>query len=157
MGIEGAKEVSTTNQHMNYRKVCNHPFLFGEPRDEKSGEYIGVVNPKMLVAASGKFRLLNRMLPRLKAGGHKVLIFSQMTKLLDILQDYLEWKEYDYCRIDGSIKVQDRQERIEAFNASPEKFVFLLSTRAGGLGINLQVCGTSISYFLWTEDYMLFF
>ena len=139
MGIEGAKEVSTTNPHMNLRKACNHPFLFGEPRDEKSGEYIGVANPKMLVAASGKFRLLNRMLPRLKAGGHKVLIFSQMTKLLDIIQDYLDWKDYGFCRIDGSIKVQDRQERIEAFNSDPNKFVFLLSTRAGGLGINLQV------------------
>lgn len=139
MGIEGAKEVSTTNQNMNLRKVCNHPFLFGEPREEKSGEYIGIANPKMLVAASGKFRLLNRMLPRLKAGGHKVLIFSQMTKLLDILQDYLDWKGYGYCRIDGSVKVNDRQDRIEEFNADPNKFVFLLSTRAGGLGINLQV------------------
>jgi ATP-dependent DNA helicase len=146
MGIEAAKEVSQTNPHMNLRKTCNHPFLFGEPRDEVSGDYIGVTNPAMLVAASGKFRLLNRMLPLLKERGHKVLIFSQMTKLLDILQDYLEWKGYAFCRIDGSVKVQDRQERIETFNSDPTMFVFLLSTRAGGLGINLQAADTVILF-----------
>jgi SNF2 family DNA or RNA helicase len=74
------------NPLMNLRKVCNHPFLFGEPRDSNSGMYLGELNPKLLAMASGKFKLLDRMLPKLKKEGHKVLIFSQMTKLLNILQ-----------------------------------------------------------------------
>lgn len=145
MGVDGAKEISQNNILVNLRKTANHPFLFGEPRDA-TGQYIGVAEPSLLSAASGKFRLLNRMLPRLKAGGHKVLIFSQMTKLLDILQDYLEVMNYQICRIDGSVKIQDRQERIEAFNSDPDKFIFLLSTRAGGLGINLQSADTCIIF-----------
>lgn len=145
MGVEGAKDISQTNMLMNLRKACNHPFLFGEPRTER-GEFIGESDPSLLRAASGKFQLLGRMLPRLKSGGHKVLIFSQMTKLLDILQDYLDTLGYSYCRIDGQVKVLDRQESIERFNSDPNMFVFLLSTRAGGLGINLQSADTCIIF-----------
>jgi ATP-dependent DNA helicase len=145
MGVEGAKDISQVNMLMNLRKACNHPFLFGEPRTE-SGEFIGESDPSLLRAASGKFQLLGRMLPRLKAEGHKVLIFSQMTKLLDILQDYLDTLGYDYCRIDGQVKVLDRQSSIERFNSDPDMFVFLLSTRAGGLGINLQSADTCIIF-----------
>ena len=85
MGIDGAKDVSEANMMMNLRKVCNHPFLFGEPKDEH-GQYLGEVNKRSLVLASGKFKLLDRLLPRLKKEGHKVLIFSQMTALLNILE-----------------------------------------------------------------------
>ena len=145
MGVDGAKDISQHNTLVNLRKVANHPFLFGEPRD-KNGQYIGVSDSRLLVAASGKFRLLNRMLSRLKTEGHKVLIFSQMTKLLDILQDFLDLQSYSYCRIDGSVKMADRQLGIEAFNNDREKFIFLLSTRAGGLGINLQAADTCIIF-----------
>ena len=99
MDVEGANSLSQNNQTMNLRKVCNHPFLFGEPRDEK-GQYIGDSKPHLLVMASGKFKLLERMLPNLKVGGHKVLIFSQMTKLIDILQV----KTSSFVRISHTIK-----------------------------------------------------
>ncbi|CAE7308793.1 CHR5, partial [Symbiodinium microadriaticum] len=146
MGIERARDTSQMNMVMNLRKVCNHPFLFGEPRDPASGQYLGELNPALLVLASGKFKLLDRMLPRLKAQGHKVLIFSQMTQLLDILHDYLLHKGYDMCRLDGSTKVADRQQQIDHFNSSSECFCFLLSTRAGGLGINLASADTCILF-----------
>ncbi len=107
MNIDGAKDITQMNPMMHLRKVCNHPFLFGEPKDAQ-GRYLGEVNKKLLTLASGKFKLLDRMLPRLKAGGHKVLIFSQMTQLMNILEDYLLslGEGYAYCRLDGSTKVR---------------------------------------------------
>jgi ATP-dependent DNA helicase len=129
---------------MQYRKVSNHPFLFGEPIDQATGLHIGEAYPALLIAASGKFKLLDRMLTKLKAEGHKVLIFSQMTRLMDILQDYCSHKGYVTCRLDGSTKLHDRQKYIDVFNNKDnvDHFVFLLSTRAGGLGINLAGAGT---------------
>lgn len=146
IGVEGAKETSQMNMLMNLRKVSNHPFLFGEPRDPVSGKYWGEAMPDLVVMASGKFKLLNRMLPVLKAGKHKVLIFSQMTQLLNILEDYAIGKEYKYCRLDGSTKLVDRQRAIDAFNKDASIFIFFLSTRAGGLGINLTGADTVIIF-----------
>ena len=145
LGLEEAKHLSGENTLMQLRKVCNHPFLFGEPRDS-DGEYLGDKHPQLLVGASGKFQLLDRMLDRLKRDGHRVLIFSQMTKLLDILQDYCAWKKYRTCRIDGSTKLAGRQTAIDTFNGNSDIFVFLLSTRAGGLGINLTGADTVILF-----------
>merc|ERR1711904_583008 len=89
-GMEGdTKNISQINENMNLRKVCNHPFLFGEPKGE-DGAPIGDSTPQIIVAASGKFVILDRMLKKLKAQGHQVLIFSQMTSLLNILEDYLQ-------------------------------------------------------------------
>eukprot|EP01128_Nolandella_sp_AFSM9_P007288 TRINITY_DN3948_c0_g1_i1.p1 TRINITY_DN3948_c0_g1~~TRINITY_DN3948_c0_g1_i1.p1 ORF type:complete len:811 (-),score=128.48 TRINITY_DN3948_c0_g1_i1:318-2750(-) len=100
-----------------------------------------------IVASSGKMQLLDKMLPVLKAKGHKVLIFSQMTRLLDILEDYVDHSGHKYCRIDGSTPQAVREEQIRAFNDVDEgKFVFLLSTRAGGLGINLTSADTVFIY-----------
>ena len=174
MGIENSQAISQMNKEMNYRKVCNHPFLFGEPRGD-DGLYLGeshsftllqttrgpleltlfIVNagektPSALVKASGKFKLLDRMLPTLQRQGSKVLIFSQMTQLISILEDYLIYKGYRYCKLDGSTKLHDRQDQIELFNADKDVFVFLLSTRAGGLGINLTAADTC---FLFDSDY----
>lgn len=145
MKIEGASTLSQSNQTMNLRKVCNHPFLFGEPQDER-GVYLGDAKPHLLVMASGKFKLLERMLPKLKADGHKVLIFSQMTKLMDILQDYLDYKKYGFCRLDGSTDLEIRQKAIDDFNKDENIFCFLLSTRAGGQGINLAAADTVILF-----------
>ena len=142
-------EVSEQNMLMNQRKNANHPFLFGEPRDA-NGEFIGVATPKALVNAAGKFRLLERILPKLKAQGHKVLLFSQMTELLNIIEDYLRWREWRYFRIDGGVELSERQRQIDTFNGegqeSNEYFVFMLSTRAGGLGINLATADTVILF-----------
>jgi len=90
--------------------------------------------------------LLDRILKRLFMGGHKVLIFSQMTAMLDILDAYFDEKGIEACRIDGTVSWQDRQERMKRFNTVPECKVFLLSTRAGGLGINLTAADTCIIY-----------
>jgi len=158
-GIESARSLSQTNKQMNHRKNANHPFLFGEPIDAETGVHLGSAHPQLLVRASGKFALLDRMLTRLHADGHQVLIFSQMTALLNVIEDYLLWRQWKYCRIDGSTKIDDRQRQMDVFNAEKTNgkggsrndgddrhFVFLLSTRAGGLGINLATADTCIIF-----------
>jgi len=89
---------------------------------------------------------LDRILPRLQKEGHRVLLFSQFTKSLDIIEDYLLLRERNYCRIDGSTNQPDREEQIRIFNTQEDKFCFLLSTRAGGLGINLATADTVIFF-----------
>lgn len=85
--------------------------------------------------------LLDKLLPYLKARGHRVLIFSQMSRMLDILQDYLGWRGHSYERLDGSVRGEERYAAINAF-AEQDTFVFLLSTRAGGVGLNLTQADT---------------
>ena len=116
--------------------------------DQLMWEAEGVEVPSLekIIESSGKMQLLHRMLPELKAQGHKVLIFSQMTSMLDILNDYIEGMGYQYSRIDGSMSQPDRQWNIDRFNSDPNVFVFLLSTRAGGQGINLASADTVIIY-----------
>eukprot|EP00639_Heterosigma_akashiwo_P034623 CAMPEP_0194723148 /NCGR_PEP_ID=MMETSP0296-20130528/14199_1 /TAXON_ID=39354 /ORGANISM="Heterosigma akashiwo, Strain CCMP2393" /LENGTH=724 /DNA_ID=CAMNT_0039626455 /DNA_START=94 /DNA_END=2264 /DNA_ORIENTATION=+ len=145
MGIEGAAALTEINKTMNLRKAANHPFLFGEPRTD-GGEYVGEAHPELMAAASGKLALFDRMLADLRRGGHKTLVFSQMTSVLDLLEDLLRWRGVQYARLDGSVSVQDRQARIQAFNADPAVEVFLLSTRAGGLGINLAAADTCVIF-----------
>lgn len=100
-----------------------------------------------MVQASGKLVLLDKLLPKLKAGNHKVLIFSQMIRVLDILEDYLINRKYIYERIDGRIRGNQRQEAIDRFSKpESDRFVFLLCTRAGGLGINLTAADTCVIY-----------
>ncbi|XP_055333572.1 chromatin-remodeling complex ATPase chain Iswi-like [Paramacrobiotus metropolitanus] len=127
---------------MHLRKVCNHPYLFegAEPGPPYTTD-------RHLVDNCGKMILLHKLLPRLKNEGHRVLIFCQMTRLLDILEDYCVWSNYEYCRLDGSTAHEDREEAITEFNSPrSKKFLFLLSTRAGGLGINLTSADTVILY-----------
>ena len=94
-----------------------------------------------------KWCYFHKLLVKMKERGHRVLIFSQMTRLLDILEDYLISQGYEYCRIDGMTSHYDREDRISSYNApDSSKFIFLLSTRAGGLGINLQTADTVIIY-----------
>lgn len=116
--------------------------------DQLMWEAEGVEVPSLekIIESSGKMQLLHRMLPELKRQGHKVLIFSQMTSMLDILNDYVEAMGYNYSRIDGSMSQPDRQANIDRFNSDPNVFVFLLSTRAGGQGINLASADTVIIY-----------
>lgn len=102
--------------------------------------------PEDLIAQCGKLALLDRLLKKLLPEGHKTLIFSQMTSMLDILASYLEETGIKHGRLDGSIAWQERQEAIKWFTSDPECKVFLLSTRAGGLGINLTAADTCIIY-----------
>ncbi|KAJ6721990.1 SNF2/RAD54 HELICASE FAMILY [Salix viminalis] len=138
----GGERKRLLNIAMQLRKCCNHPYLFqgAEPGPPYStGDH--------LVTNAGKMVLLDKLLPKLKERDSRVLIFSQMTRLLDILEDYLMFCGYKYCRIDGNTGGEDRDASIDAFNRpGSEKFCFLLSTRAGGLGINLATADVVILY-----------
>lgn len=127
---------------MQLRKCAGHPYLFPGVEDRSLpplGEH--------LVENCGKMVLLDKLLKRLKERGHRVLLFTQMTRIIDIMEDYLVMRRYPYCRIDGNTSYELREDYIDAFNApNSEKFIFLLSTRAGGLGINLQTADVVILY-----------
>ncbi|XP_061582952.1 chromodomain-helicase-DNA-binding protein 5 [Cololabis saira] len=143
----GGNQVSLLNIMMDLKKCCNHPYLFPVAAVEAPVLPNGSYDGSSLVKSSGKLTLLQKMLKKLKDEGHRVLIFSQMTKMLDLLEDFLEFEGYKYERIDGGITGGLRQEAIDRFNApGAQQFCFLLSTRAGGLGINLASADTVIIY-----------
>ncbi|KAI7864350.1 SNF2 family N-terminal domain-containing protein [Spinellus fusiger] len=145
LGNDGKTTIKgLNNKIMQLRKICNHPFVFEEVEN--------AINPgrqsnDLLFRASGKFELLDRMLPKLEKTGHRVLIFFQMTQIMSIMEDFLSYRGFNYLRLDGSTKADDRSELLRRFNApdSPH-FIFLLSTRAGGLGLNLQTADTVIIF-----------
>lgn len=142
-GVYLDKGIKTTllNIVMQLKKCCNHPYLFegAEPEPFEAGEH--------LVQNSGKMLILDKLLSRLKQKGSRVLIFSQMSQMLDILEDYAIFRDYSYCRIDGKTASDDRTSAIDGFNAhGSDKFLFLLTTRAGGLGINLYTADTVILF-----------
>ncbi|KAL3318137.1 choline dehydrogenase 4 [Cichlidogyrus casuarinus] len=140
-------QVSLLNIMMDLKKCCNHPYLFPSAEEEAIRLPNGYYEGNGLRRSSGKLDLLSTMLTKLKRDNHRVLIFSQMTKMLDLLEDFLEFEGFKFERIDGNITGQQRQDAIDRFNApgSPS-FAFLLSTRAGGLGINLATADTVIIY-----------
>ncbi|CAB1427115.1 unnamed protein product [Pleuronectes platessa] len=143
----GGNQVSLLNIMMDLKKCCNHPYLFPVAAVEAPVLPNGSYDGSQLVKSSGKLTLLQKMLRKLKDEGHRVLIFSQMTKMLDLLEDFLEFEGYKYERIDGGITGGLRQEAIDRFNApGAQQFCFLLSTRAGGLGINLASADTVVIY-----------
>ncbi|XP_019252245.1 PREDICTED: probable helicase CHR10 isoform X1 [Nicotiana attenuata] len=143
---------SLQNIVIQLRKACSHPYLFAgiEPEPYEEGEH--------LVQASGKLLIVDHLLQKLHAHGHRVLLFAQMTQTLDILQDYLELRKYSYERLDGSIRAEERFAAIRSFSQQSAKrsskleadqngaFVFLISTRAGGVGLNLVAADTVIFY-----------
>ncbi|RHY25867.1 hypothetical protein DYB32_008035 [Aphanomyces invadans] len=140
--IGGSDRVRLLNILMQLRKVCNHPYLFdgAEPGPP-------FVEGAHLWENCGKLVLLHKLLPRLKAQGSRVLIFCQMTSMLNILEDYMRYNNHEYCRLDGSTQGELRDEYMDVFNApNSTKFAFLLSTRAGGLGINLATADIVILY-----------
>ncbi|XP_013407633.1 chromodomain-helicase-DNA-binding protein 4 isoform X2 [Lingula anatina] len=147
LNARGGNNVSLLNIMMDLKKCCNHPYLFPTAADEAPKLPNGMFEGSALIKACGKLELLSKMLNILKEEGHRVLIFSQMTKMLDILEDFLECEGYKYERIDGGVTGTLRQDAIDRFNmnGSPS-MVFLLSTRAGGLGINLATADTVIIY-----------
>ncbi|CAF3711140.1 unnamed protein product [Adineta steineri] len=138
------------NKIMQLRKICNHPCLFQEIEErlaQSLGHQHGVINGPDLFRVSGKFELLDRILPKLKATNHKILLFSQMTSVMDLLKYYFEYRNYSYLRLDGTTKADDRCELLKKFNDENfDCFIFLLSTRAGGVGLNLQKADTVILF-----------
>ncbi|KAK6636841.1 hypothetical protein RUM43_010505 [Polyplax serrata] len=147
-GKGGAKALMNTIVQL--RKLCNHPFMFQQIEEkycDHVGAAAGVISGPDLYRASGKFELLDRILPKLKATNHRVLLFCQMTQLMTIMEDYLTWRNFNYLRLDGTTKSEDRGELLRKFNSKDsEYFLFLLSTRAGGLGLNLQAADTVIIF-----------
>ncbi|WOL15184.1 hypothetical protein Cni_G23965 [Canna indica] len=142
---KGGAQQSLLNIVMQLRKVCNHPYLI--PGTEPESGSVDFLH-EMRIKASAKLTVLHSMLKILHKEGHRVLIFSQMTKLLDILEDYLtiEFGPKTFERVDGSVSVANRQAAIARFNQDKSRFVFLLSTRSCGLGINLATADTVIIY-----------
>jgi superfamily II DNA or RNA helicase len=136
------------NLETELRKCCNHVFLI-KGAEERETSLLRTFDDRMktLVSSSGKMVLIDKLLPKLQAEGHKVLIFSQMTRMLDLLELYCKWRHYPMERIDGSIRGNARQAAIDRFS-DPESnsFVFLLSTRAGGVGITLTAADTVIIF-----------
>jgi ATP-dependent helicase STH1/SNF2 len=161
----GVKGLS--NELMQLRKICQHPFLFESVEDKINPS--GMIDDK-LVRSSGKIELLARILPKFFATGHRVsharyyihnvtdsypvqvLIFFQMTKVMDIMEDFLKMMGWQYLRLDGGTKTDERATHVQNFNAKDSEIkVFILSTRAGGLGLNLQTADTVIMYVLFVS------
>lgn len=99
-----------------------------------------------LILDSGKLATLDRLLEKLKSEGHRCLVYFQMTRMIDLFEEYINYKQYKYLRLDGSSKISDRRDMVQDWQTRPEIFIFLLSTRAGGLGINLTAADTVIFY-----------
>ncbi|KAJ3291788.1 hypothetical protein HK104_005802 [Borealophlyctis nickersoniae] len=143
-GDGSTRKKALNNLVMQFRKVCNHPYVFEEVEQ--------MMNPskatdRNLFRVAGKFELLDRILPKFFRSGHRILMFFQMTQIMDIMEDYLRWRMYSYLRLDGHTKPEDRKSMLETFNRSENPpFIFLLSTRAGGLGLNLQTADTVVIF-----------
>ncbi|KAK9721803.1 ATP-dependent DNA helicase Snf21 [Basidiobolus ranarum] len=141
-GTTGIKGLNNTI--MQLRKICNHPFVFEDVER--------IINPSKLTndtlfRVSGKFELLDRILPKFANTGHRVLMFFQMTTVMSIMEDFLLYRGFTYLRLDGTVKADDRTTLLKKFNAPDSPFqIFLLSTRAGGLGLNLQTADTVIIF-----------
>lgn len=135
----------------NYKKIVNHPYLMHQPLAYGSEPRID----QDTINSSGKLMVMDKMLEKLHAEGHKVLIFSTWVMTLDIIEDYLSLKpKFKYCRLDGACKIENRMESIQSFNTDPEVFLFLITTRAGGVGLNLMAADTVIIY---DSDWVCYF
>uniref|UniRef100_A0A8C4I3T0 SWI/SNF related BAF chromatin remodeling complex subunit ATPase 2 n=1 Tax=Dicentrarchus labrax TaxID=13489 RepID=A0A8C4I3T0_DICLA len=147
-GKGGAKTLMNTI--MQLKKICNHPYMF-QHIEESFAEHLGypngIISGHDLYRASGKFELLDRILPKLQATNHRVLLFCQMTSLMTIMEDYFSYRNFQYLRLDGTTKSEDRATLLKKFNEEGSQyFIFLLSTRAGGLGLNLQAADTVVIF-----------
>lgn len=153
-GVKGG-HVSLLNVMSELKKASNHPYLFDNAEEQVLAKFGTSTNGfhsredilRGMIMSSGKMVLLDKLLTRLKKDGHRVLIFSQMVRILDILGDYLSIKGINFQRLDGTVPSSQRRISIDHFNAPDSTdFVFLLSTRAGGLGINLMTADTVIIF-----------
>ncbi|XP_019438781.1 PREDICTED: CHD3-type chromatin-remodeling factor PICKLE-like [Lupinus angustifolius] len=140
----GGAQISLINVVMELRKLCCHPYMFDGAQPLLEDEKEAFIH---LLESSGKLQLLDKIMVKLKEQGHRVLIYSQFQHMLDLLEDYCSYKTWHYERIDGKVGGAERQIRIDRFNAkNSTRFCFLLSTRAGGIGINLATADTVIIY-----------
>lgn len=141
--VKQTERANLNNVLMQLRKCLCHPFVYSRAIEERSSN--AAISHRNLVEASSKLKLLEIMLPKLQERGHRVLIFSQFLDMLDIVEDFLDGLGLYYQRLDGSVSSLQKQKRIDEFNAPDSPlFAFLLSTRAGGVGINLASADTVI-------------
>jgi chromodomain-helicase-DNA-binding protein 4 len=141
--IKQKERANLSNILMQLRKCLAHPFIYSRDIEERTE--ITALSHRNLVEASAKLQLLEMLLPKLKQRGHRVLLFSQFLENLDVIEDFLDGLEMRYQRLDGTIGSIEKQKRIDEFNAPGSRlFAFLLSTRAGGVGINLATADTVI-------------
>lgn len=164
MGSARGSAPKLMNIQMELRKCCNHPFLLDgvetrelEKRHKElfvSGDMDGLsqeeqqalLNNHGYIQTSGKMVLLDKLLPKLRQEGHKVLIFSQMVKMLDLISEYCDFRGFRHERLDGRVRGNERQKAIDRFETEEDSFIFLLSTRAGGVGINLTAADICIIF-----------
>lgn len=150
MGTTRQTAPKLMNIQMELRKVCNHPFLldgvehresdrlykeFTEKRafeGKTPAEQQLLLNEHGYIMTSGKMVLLDKLLPKLRQEGHKILIFSQMVRMLDLISDYCDFRGFRHERLDGRVRGTERQKAIDRFEKEKDSFLFLLSTRAGG-------------------------
>lgn len=164
MGASRTNAPKLMNIQMELRKCCNHPFLLEgvEQRESEkqfdefvsNGDFEGktaeerqlMLNVNGYIKTSGKMVLLDKLLPKLREEGHKVLIFSQMVRMLDLISEYCDFRGFRHERLDGRIRGAERQKSIDRFETEEDSFLFLLSTRAGGVGINLTAADICIIF-----------
>lgn len=137
------------SEYLGQRKHCFFPQPVGGfvGMDPKGGwSQIQIPDREILITDSGKLKEFDRLLTRLKIQGHRVLVYSQMTRMIDLLEEYMAFRKHKYMRLDGSSKISERRDMVANFQSKSDIFAFLLSTRAGGLGINLTAADTVIFY-----------
>ncbi|KAJ3265203.1 hypothetical protein HDU77_006058 [Chytriomyces hyalinus] len=145
--LSGSKALN--NLVMQFRKICNHPFVFPEVEALVLPNHINGVTETsdMIWRVSGKFELLDRILPKYFKTGHRVLMFFQMTQIMNICEDFFRYRGIKFLRLDGAVRGEDRESLLKVFNGPDSEYdIFILSTRAGGLGLNLQSADTVIIF-----------
>ncbi|CAL1271150.1 unnamed protein product [Larinioides sclopetarius] len=141
--IDQPINLKITNLSMILRKILCHPYLISCPLNPYTHDYLVDEN---IVKTSGKLLVLDILLPHLKKRGHKILLFSQFVKMLELLEDYCTFRKFKFTRLYGWMNLQERQEQMKAFNEDESIFIFLISTKAGGLGLNLIAADTVVLY-----------
>ncbi|CAK7566370.1 MAG: Putative DNA helicase ino80 [Sporothrix epigloea] len=145
-GVNPAEEMALLADKVPWSEYPPLPMIPAPDVEKKRFNNISVPSMRRFVTDSGKLAKLDELLFKLKEGGHRVLLYFQMTRMIDLMEEYLTYRNYKYCRLDGSTKLEDRRDTVHDFQTRPEIFIFLLSTRAGGLGINLTSADTVIFY-----------
>ncbi|KAK9720198.1 putative DNA helicase ino80 [Basidiobolus ranarum] len=149
MGVEGyvpSHQRNSYNPTFNFLERTERTGVLGEPFLAQGFSNILVPSMLKFITDSGKLHTLDKLLVKLKAEGHRVLVYFQMTRMIDLMEEYLTFRQHSYLRLDGSSKISDRRDMVMDWQTRPDIFVFLLSTRAGGLGINLTAADTVIFY-----------
>ncbi|KAI4103086.1 MAG: hypothetical protein L6R37_004040 [Teloschistes peruensis] len=145
-GISERDEAALIESKMDPASYPVHSMLPSPLSENARYTQIQVPSMRRFVTDSGKLAKLDQLLRELKNGGHRVLLYFQMTRMIDLMEEYLTYRNYKYLRLDGSTKLEDRRDTVHDFQTKPDIFIFLLSTRAGGLGINLTAADTVIFY-----------